>query len=103
MIMQESDADRISKMMKIVNEVASSVTDASNKADPDTAAKVRASARTLLENASKNSDDVDELFTYLRNAKNYGVGQLVDDVATKLGAKTLEQRWDELKDIYYDP
>jgi len=101
--MQESDAERISKMMKIVNEVASSVIDASKEADLDTGAKLRASAKTLLENATKNSDDVEELFTYLRNAKNYGVGQLVDDVATKLGAKTLEQRWDELKGIYYDP
>lgn len=103
MIMQESDDERISKMMRIVNEIASSVMDASNEADPDTRAKLRASARTLLENATENADDVDKLFTYLRNAKNYGVGQLVDDVATKLGAKTLEQRWDELKDIYYDP
>lgn len=101
--MQESDADRISKMMKIVNEVASSVIDASKRADPDTGAKLRASARTLLENATKNQDDVDELFTYLRNAKNYEVGQLVDDLATKLDAKTLAQRWEELKDIYYDP
>jgi hypothetical protein len=101
--MQESDADRISKMMKIVNEVASSIIDASKKADPDTGARLKASARILFENAGKNSDDVEERFTYLRNAKNYEVGQLVDDLATKLGAKTLEQRWDELKGIYYDP
>ena len=101
--MRQSDSERIAEIMKIVNEIASSVTEASRKAYPETGGKLRGAARTLIEHANQNSHDIEELYDYLRNAKDYRLGETVDNEATRLGARTLAQRWDEIKAIYYDP
>lgn len=67
--MRQSNSERTAEIMKIVNEIASSVTDASRKADPETGAKLRSAARTLVEHADKNSHDIEELYDYLRTQR----------------------------------
>jgi hypothetical protein len=98
--MPSSNTERIAEILKIVSEIAASVTEASRKADSETGAKLRSGAKTLIEHANQNAHDIDALYNYLRNAKDARLGVAVDNEATKLGARTLAQRWGEVKAIY---